>query len=326
MGPKFLADVLKDLPVETNPNLLVGFNTADDAGIYKINDKQAMVQTVDFFPPIVDDPYMFGQIAAANALSDIYAMGGKPLTGLNIVGFPPKMPPNVLTEMLKGGGDKVHEAGAVVVGGHSIKDSELKYGLAVTGIIDIDKIITNSNAQIGDKLYLTKSLGTGIITTAIKMNAADTESTENVMSQMCQLNKTACELMLKHDVHAATDVTGFGILGHAYELANGSKVSIKIGFNKLPIIPRAIEYAEAGNLTVGANANMEYLKDKVQISSDLKKAEIDILYDAQTSGGLLIAMSPEAGEKFLAEALSTGLTATEIGEVVEKGEFGIVVK
>ena len=321
-----MADVLNNLPVETNSNLLVGFNTADDAGIYKISDKQALVQTVDFFPPIVDDPYIFGQIAAANALSDVYAMGGKPLTALNIVGFPPQMPPYILTEILKGGGGKIREAEAVVVGGHSIKDNELKYGVAVTGIIDIDKIVTNSNAQIGDKLYLTKPLGTGIITTAIKKKAVDTESVENVMKQMTQLNKTACELMLKHGVHAATDVTGFGILGHAFEIANASGVSIKIDFGKLPIIPRAIEYAEAGNLTGGANANMEYLKDKVQISADLKKSELDILYDAQTSGGLLIALPPEAGEKFLAEAKSLGLTASEIGEVGEMSEFGIVVE
>lgn len=320
-----MADVLNNLPVETNSNLLVGFNTADDAGIYKISDKQALVQTVDFFPPIVDDPYIFGQIAAANALSDVYAMGGKPLTALNIVGFPPKMPPNILTEMLQGGGDKIREAGAVVVGGHSIKDNELKYGVAVTGIIDIDKIVTNSKAQVGDKLYLTKPLGTGIITTAIKNNAADTESVEFVMDLMTQLNKTVAELMLKHGVHAATDVTGFGILGHAYEIANASGVSIKISFDKLPIIPKAIEYAEAGNLTGGANANMEYLKDKVQISSKLKKAEIDILYDAQTSGGLLIALPPESGDKFLAEAKSLDLTVSEIGEVAEKSEFGIVV-
>jgi len=327
-----LADVLNNLPVDTNPNLLVGFNTADDAGIYKINDRQALVQTVDFFPPIVDDPYIFGQIAAANALSDVYAMGGKPLTALNIVGFPAVMPPYILTDILKGGGEKIREAGAAVVGGHSIKDKELKYGFAVTGIIDIDKIITNSNAQIGDKLYLTKPLGTGIITTAIKKNAADTESAEYVMKLMTQLNKTAAELMLKYGVHSATDVTGFGILGHAYEIANASGVSIKISFNRLPIIPRALEYAEAGNLTGGANANMGYLKDKVQISADLKKAELDILYDAQTSGGLLIVLPPEAGNKFLAEfnvetaGVSTYSFAAEIGEIVEKSEFGIVVE
>ncbi len=321
-----MADVLKDLPAQSNPNLLVGFNTADDAGIYKINDQQALVQTVDFFPPIVDDPYIFGQIAAANALSDIYAMGGKPLTGLNIVGFPPQMPPYILTEMLKGGGEKIREAGAALVGGHSIKDKELKYGVSVTGIIDIDKIITNSNAQVGDKLYLTKPLGTGIITTAIKRDAADTESAKYVMNLMTQLNKTACELMLKHNVHSATDVTGFGILGHAYELANASDVCIKIDYAKLPLIPKALEYAEAGNLTGGANANIEYLKDKVQISSDLKKAELDILYDAQTSGGLLISMSPEDGDKFMAEANTVDLTVAEIGEVVNKGELGIVVE
>ncbi|RKX19401.1 MAG: selenide, water dikinase SelD, partial [Candidatus Zixiibacteriota bacterium] len=234
--------------------------------------------------------------------------------------------PYILTDILKGGGEKIREAGAAVVGGHSIKDKELKYGFAVTGIIDIDKIITNSNAQIGDKLYLTKPLGTGIITTAIKKNAADTESAEYVMKLMTQLNKTAAELMLKYGVHSATDVTGFGILGHAYEIANASGVSIKISFNRLPIIPRALEYAEAGNLTGGANANMEYLKDKVQISADLKKAELDILYDAQTSGGLLIVLPPESGEKFLAESKSLNLSVSEIGEVVEKSQFGIVVE
>ncbi len=320
-----MADILKDLPVETDPNLLVGFNTADDAGIYKINEKQALVQTVDFFPPIVDDPFIFGQIAAANALSDIYAMGGRPLTALNIVGFPAGMPPYILTEMLKGGADKIHEAGAALVGGHSIKDKELKYGVSVTGIIDIDKIVTNSKAQIGDKLYLTKPLGTGIITTAIKKNAADIESAEYVMNLMTQLNKTACELMLKYGVHSATDVTGFGILGHAYEMASASGVSIKLDFGKLPLIPKAIEYAEAGNLTGGANANIDYLIDKVQILSDLKKAELDILYDAQTSGGLLIALPPEAGDKFMADARSQNLSVAEIGEVVEKSEFGIIV-
>ncbi len=321
-----MADILKDLPVENNPNLLVGYNTVDDAGIFKINDRQALVQTVDFFPPIVDDPYRFGQIAAANALSDVYAMGGMPLTALNIVGFPPQLPPYILSDILRGGGEKVHEAGAAVAGGHSIKDNELKYGLAVTGIIDIDKIVTNSNAKIGDRLYLTKPLGTGIITTAIKKNKADQESAEFVMNLMTRLNKTACELMLKHGAHAATDVTGFGILGHAYEMASASGVSIKIHFSKLPIIPRAIEYAEAGNLTGGANANMEYLRDKVQFVMNLKKAELDILYDAQTSGGLLIALPPEAGAKFLSEAISIGLTASEIGEVVGRSEFGIVME
>jgi selenide,water dikinase len=320
-----LANILKNLPDETDPNLLVGFNKADDAGVYKINDRQALVQTIDFFPPIVDDPYIFGKIAAANALSDIYAMGCTPLTALNIIGFPPKMPPYILDNILRGGSEKIREAGAAIVGGHSIKDNELKYGVAATGIIDIDKIVTNSGARVGDRLFLTKPLGTGIIATAIKKKTADAESIDYVANQMAQLNKTASELMQKHNVHSATDVTGFGILGHAYEMASASEVSIKIKFSQLPIIPKAIEYAESGNLTGGANDNEEYLRDKVQISSELKKGELDILYDAQTSGGLLIALPPESVEKFLAEALSLGLTVYEIGEVVDKCDFGIEV-
>ena len=316
-----MAEVLKDLPPSHNPSLLVGIETADDAGIYRLNDHQALVQTVDFFPPIVDDPYSFGQIAAANALSDIYAMGGTPLTALNIVAFPSTtMPPYILSQILQGGSDKIREAGAVVVGGHSIKDKELKYGIAATGIIDPDKIIRNVGAQVGDHLYLTKPLGTGIITTAIKHNAATPDDVLTVTAMMTQLNKVASELMVKHGAHAATDITGYGLLGHAFEMASGSGVSVSFNFDQLPLLPGSLQYAEAGHLTGGAAANQEYLEDKIELASHLSKSQQDILFDAQTSGGLLIALAPAAGARFFAEASLRGLSVWHIGEVVNQAK------
>lgn len=320
-----MAEVLTELPVETNPNLLVGFNKADDAGIYKISEKQALVQTVDFFPPIVDDPYAFGQIAAANALSDIYAMGGTPLTALNIVGFPAGMNPQILTEILRGGADKVHEAGAAIVGGHSIKDKELKYGIACTGIIDIDKIIKNEGALPGDIIFLTKRLGTGIITTAIKQNRAALHDINLVTAQMAQLNKIPAELMTKHGAHAATDITGFGLLGHAFEMADASGVSMEFEFSRLPLLPNVIAFARAGALTGGANANRDYLADKIKIAISLKKEETDILFDAQTSGGLLIALNKASADAFKADAAAVGLEVWQVGRVIEKSGPAIVV-
>lgn len=320
-----MADVLSSLPAESNCNLLIGFKNADDAGIYRINERQALVQTVDFFPPIVDDPYGFGQIAAANALSDIYAMGGTPLTALNIVGFPPEMPRVILQQILHGSSDKIHEAGAVIVGGHSIKDNELKYGVACTGIIDIDKIVSNAGAEAGDRLFLTKSLGTGIITTAIKQKMASDEDVEGVTAQMSRLNKEASDLMLKYGAHAATDVTGYGILGHAFEMAHASNVSIEITYRNLPVLHNVLKFAEAGALTGGAQANRDYLADKVEITSSLSKVQTEILYDAQTSGGLLISIGEESVEPFLKEADSLKLKVTHIGRVLKAGEHPILV-
>jgi selenide,water dikinase len=318
--------VLKGLRFSSDPNLLVGFNKADDAGIYKISETQALVQTVDFFPPIVDDPYAFGQIAAANALSDIYAMGGRPLTALNIVGFPPGMPPDVLVKILQGGADKVQEAGAAIVGGHSIKDKELKYGLACTGLIDIDKIISNDKARNGDHILLTKPLGTGIISTAVKQGKATEAVAAAVVAQMAALNKTAAELMVQHGVHAATDVTGFGVLGHGTEMADGSGVTLKLDFDRIPMIDNVIEYAEQGFLTGGASANQDFLKDRVRIPEKLSKARIDVLYDAQTSGGLLMAFAPDDAERFKAAAVSVGLSVFDIGVAVKRDVFSIIVE
>jgi selenide, water dikinase len=322
-----LVEVLKNLPATNNPNLLVGFETSDDAGIYRINDNEALVQTVDFFPPIVDDPYYFGQIAAANALSDIYAMGGRPLTALNIVAFPSStMPPEILSRILQGGAEKISEAGAVIVGGHSIKDKELKYGIAATGIIRIDKIIRNVGAAVGDHVYLTKPLGTGIISTALKHSAAAVEDITTVTRVMAQLNSIASELMVKCGAHAATDITGYGLLGHAYEMAFGSEVSIRFVFDKLPLLPNVLRYASEGHLTGGAAANREYLADKVDLAATLTSAQIEILFDAQTSGGLLIATTPQQGKQLVEEAETRGLVVNLVGEVIVREDRAILVR
>ena len=285
------------------------------------------MQTVDFFPPIVDDPYAFGQIAAANALSDIYAMGGKPLTALNIVGFPEGiMPPDILSKILLGGSEKIREAGAVIVGGHSIKDKELKYGVAVTGIIDISKIIRNIGAKVGDRIFLTKPLGTGLITTGIKRNMASQDDIDTVTASMTPLNNIASELMVECGAHAATDITGFGLLGHAYEMAHCSEVSIRFHLGKLPLLPNALKFAEDWAVPGGTNANMEYMADKVQLPPNLTDSHKFILHDPQTSGGLLIALSPEGAEKFSAMAQKRNLAAVEIGDVINKAAKEIIVE
>jgi len=322
-----LAEALKDLPQSVHPALLVGFNKADDAGVYRLNDSLALVQTVDFFPPIVDDPYFFGQIAAANALSDVYAMGGTPLTALNIVGFPAgKMPQSVLTDILRGGNDKIEEAGAVVVGGHSIKDNELKYGVAVTGVIDPDKVITNGGAKVGDVLFLTKRLGTGIITTGIKRNAVGPDLVKLVVEQMAALNRTAAELMIQHGAHAATDITGYGLLGHAFEMAEASGVSFEILAGALPVLPEAIELAGQGMNPGGANDNRAFLEGRVKIDSGLDKNLEHVLYDPQTSGGLFIALPAEKADALSAALEANDLPSKVVGRVVKKGDFTLSVK
>jgi len=318
--------VLKDLPQSTHPDLLIGFNKADDAGVYRLDERTALVQSVDFFPPIVDDPYFFGQIAAANALSDVFAMGGRPLTALNIVGFPlGTMSQNVLTEMLCGGSEKVEEAGAVVVGGHSIKDKELKYGLAITGVVDPGRIVTNAGARPGDQLFLTKALGTGIITTAIKGNAVSAELTQLVVAQMATLNRTAAELMLQHDVHAATDVTGFGLLGHALEMAEASGVSLRLSANIVPILPEALRLAGEGFNPGGADDNRSYLQDKIRIDNGVEKNLQQVLFDPQTSGGLLIAIPAARAEEFSKALQAAGLWEKIIGEVTARADRAILV-
>lgn len=321
-----MAEALSGLSQSTHPDLLVGFNKADDAGIFRLDDKTALVQTVDFFPPIVDDAYAFGQIAAANALSDVFAMGGRPLTALNIVGFPvATMPAEILGEILRGGGDKIEEAGAVVVGGHSIKDKELKYGVAVTGVVHPDRIVANDGAKPGDKLFLTKPLGTGVITTGIKRDVVDSKLAEIVIKQMAELNRTAAELMVKFDVHAATDITGFGMLGHALEVAEASGVSMTLFASQLPIIPEAKRLAGEGVIPGGANDNRAYLEGKVTVDPKVNQNIEKILYDPQTSGGLFIAIPAGKYEAFAAALRENGLPHTVVGEVTKRGATALVV-
>ncbi len=322
-----MAEVLKDLPQAEHPDLLVGFNKADDAGVYRLSESQALVQTVDFFPPIVDDPYFFGQIAAANAVSDVFAMGGRPLTALNIVGFPAsKMPKEILTEILRGGNDKIEEAGAVVVGGHSIKDNELKFGVAVTGIVDPRRVIRNDGAKTGDVLFLTKPLGTGIITTGIKRNAVDADLMRRVIEQMAALNQTAAELMIKYGARAATDITGYGLLGHAFEMADASGVSFEIDAGKLAVLPEAVVLAAQGMNPGGANDNRAFMEGRVQIDSGLDKNLEQVLYDPQTSGGLLVAIPSDNADEFSAALQKNDLPWEAVGRVVDAQTFALSVR
>ena len=321
-----MAEALKDIPHSSHPDLLVGYNKADDAGVFRINDHQALVQTVDFFPPIVDDPYNFGRIAAANALSDIYAMGGTPLTALSIVGFPSGMEACILTDILRGGTEKIEEAGAVIVGGHSIKDKELKYGLAVTGLVDPNRVMTNAGARPGDKLYLTKPLGTGLITTGIKQNRVSSQLATIVIKQMTQLNRKAAEAMIKCEANSATDITGYGLLGHAYEMAAASGVSIRIFSELLPLLPEALELAAAGMIPGGANANREFLEGKYTIEGDLDANLKHVLFDPQTSGGLFIAMPEENIEQFEKEAESRQVFVQQVGQVEALTGYPLIIE
>jgi len=322
-----LAEALAGVPHSSHPDLLVGFNKADDAGVYRLNSTQALVQTVDFFPPIVDDPYAFGQIAAANALSDVYAMGGVPLTALNIVGFPAGvMPAAILTDILRGGSDKVEEAGAVVVGGHSIKDKELKYGLAITGVVHPDKVITNSGARVGDLLFLTKPLGTGIIATAIKRNAVDNSLADLLIAQMATLNRVSSQLMVRFEAHAATDITGFGLLGHAFEMATGSGVSIRLFADALPLCPEVMLLAGEGFNPGGANDNRSFLQTHVSIAPGLNRNLEHILFDPQTSGGLLIAVAPQCADEFQSALRDNQLPDAIVGQVTARQNVTLIIE
>lgn len=279
--------------------------------------------TVDFFPPIVDDPFTFGQVAAANALSDVYAMGGRPITALNLLMVPAKMPPDIAANILRGGGDKIAEAGAVIAGGHSVKDNELKYGLSVTGLIHPDKIIKNIGARVGDRLILTKPLGSGIVSTAVKQNKAAADHVAALTANMIALNKAASEAMVALGAHAATDITGFGLAGHGYEMASGSGVTCEIEFAALKLLPGTIEYVKAGALTGGANATRMYLANKICLDSSLPDYASHIIHDPQTSGGLLIAIAPDKANELMARLSDAGVDAADIGRVVEKSDISI---
>ena len=315
------------LPLESHPNLLVGTETADDAGVFKITDDLALVQTLDFITPIVDEPFLFGQIAAANSLSDVYAMGGRPLTALNIVGFPREtLDLSILTEILRGGLMKVHEAGAVLLGGHTVNDLELKYGLSVPGGIHPGKIITNKGARTGDALILTKPLGTGIISTAKKAGMADAESAQEAVDSMLQLNRNAAEAMIGAGAHACTDITGFGLLGHGAEMAAGSGLSLRLFASQVPLLRRAKEYARSGLIPGGAYCNQDHFGVNIFFSPGVPESERILYFDPQTSGGLLIAVSRDRAEELLKRLQQTGVShAALIGEVVprEKGLISV---
>ncbi|WP_223068508.1 selenide, water dikinase SelD [Paenibacillus caui] len=319
IGPADLAQVIRSLPpAEPNPDLLVGLDTSDDAGVYRLTDELALVQTVDFFTPIVDDPYDFGQVAAANAISDIYAMGGKPLTALNIVAFPiHTLDKAVLSEILRGAGDKLKEAGVTLVGGHSIDDKEPKFGLAVTGLVHPDRVRTNAGAKAGDKLILTKPIGVGILTTSIKKDQLNEEEVARVTRVMTTLNKTAAETMEPYEVHACTDVTGFGLLGHASEMAKGSGTGIIISKDQVPFLPRVRELAEAGFVPGGTKNNFAHLEGSVTFPEGLDQIGQWMLCDAVTSGGLLISVAGAESGALLDALKKAGVEASLIGEVTE---------
>ena len=319
---------LKPLPLERHPNLLVGTETADDAGVFKLSEEMALVQTVDFITPIVDDPFVFGQIAAANSLSDVYAMGGKPLTAMNVIGFPRlSLDLSILTEILRGGLDKIHEAGAVLVGGHTVEDAELKYGLSVTGTVHPREILTNKASQAGDVLVLTKPIGTGIISTANKAEMADAEYLQGAAESMARLNQKAAESMARCRVHACTDITGFGLLGHVSEMARGSGLSFRLFYSRIPLLPGTKEYSAMGMVPGGAYCNQTHFGPEISFSDKVPEMERIILYDPQTSGGLLIALPRAEGEKLLRICREKGIgEASLIGEVVPREKSLVTVE
>jgi selenide,water dikinase len=323
-----LEKALKPLPLERHPRLLVGTETADDAGVYQIAEDLALVQTIDFITPIVDDPFDFGRIAAANSLSDVYAMGGTPLTVLNLMGFPRKrLDLAVMTEILRGGLEKIHEAGAVLLGGHTVEDDELKYGLSVTGTVHPRKILTNKGARPGDVLILTKKIGTGLVATAAKAGMVDPDALKTAVESMARLNKEAARAMASFDVHGCTDITGFGLAGHAAEMAGAAVLSFRLYYSQIPFLPGTQEYALTGLVPAGAYCNRDHFGKTTSFSSRVPDAERILLFDPQTSGGLLIALPPREGEALLKALRGRGVTeAALIGAVAPKEEKTIIVE
>jgi selenide,water dikinase len=326
MGPAALAQVLRSLNLPTDPRLLVGLEVSDDAAVYRLSDDTALVQTVDFFPPIVDDPSTFGAIAAANALSDVYAMGGRPILALAIAGFPEDMPPAVIGAILQGGADKVAEAGAVVAGGHTVIDQEPKYGLCVTGLVHPARLIAKAGTRPGDVLLLTKPLGTGTVTTALKRGLAHAEHVAAATASMLRLNRRAAELAVAAGVRSGTDITGFGLLGHAAELARNSAVGLEIWSEAVPLLPGALDYARADIFPGGLRRNRDYLLGDgyVRLGGGLDGARVELLFDPQTSGGLLLALPADAAAALLDAMRAAGESCWSIG-VVREGE-GIMVR
>ena len=315
-----LDTVLGKLARQHDPNVLVGFDFADDAGVYQIAPDQALVQTVDFFTPIVDDPYVFGQIAATNSLSDIYAMGGKPMSALTMVCFPENGDPKILEEMLAGGLSKMVEAGCTIIGGHSIRDEEIKLGYSVTGTVHPKKILANGGACEGDRLIFTKAIGTGVISTAIKRDKADFTWIRAAVRSMTTLNKVAAEVVIGGGfaVHSLTDVTGFGVIGHTREMALASDVSLRIQASRVPLLPGALECVRAGHVPGGLKANRQFAECCVEVEGNVSPDLVTLLYDPQTAGGLLISIAEADAERLLAELRNCGIEAAEIGEALAK--------
>ena len=325
LGAGILNRVLEKLPKgPKDENLLIGYDSRDDAAVYKVSDDTAFVQTLDFFPPMVDDPYTFGQIAAANALSDIYAMGGEVKTALNIVCFPETMDLNILGEIMRGGSEKVIEAGGTLAGGHSIQDSDVKYGLSVTGLVHPDRIYSNNGGYPGDVLILTKKLGVGIVCTASRVQEAKEEDMKEAVSSMIQLNKYASEICRKYEIHACTDVTGFSFLGHLHEMLDG-RLSAEVIAEQIPVISGAADYANEFLLTAAGQRNHNHVGPYVEFEH-VPFAMEEVLFDPQTSGGLLIAAAPDQAERLLVELREAGLPASAVGTLTEKKEKEIYVR
>ena len=318
VGAGVLSQLLEGIKVHRDPNLLVGFDKSDDASVYKVSDDLALVQTVDFFPPIADDPYLFGQIAATNALSDVYAMGGEPKLCLNIMAVPESMPRDAVHQMLRGGYDKVYEAGALITGGHSILDDEPKYGLAVTGFVHPDRVLTNSGAKPGDVLLFTKPLGIGVLSTAQKAEMLSPEGEALAYRLMTTLNMSARDAMVKYRVHACTDVTGFGLLGHACEMAQGSDVDLELHVGDIDLIPEAASLAQMGILPAGMYRNRTFAEPEVE-AGETELWQQDLLYDPQTAGGLLMAVDPADADALYQELKGCVPSAQRIGVVLPHG-------
>jgi selenide,water dikinase len=326
--PKVLSKILEHIPKPDDANILVDIETHDDAGVYKLNDETALIYTTDFFPPVCSDPHEFGEIAAANALSDVYAMGGTPLMALNLMMFSSeKIPLEAFADIIKGGQTKTTEAGAVILGGHTIEDYPPKYGLAVVGTVHPDKLITNAGAKPGDKLILTKPIGTGVITTAKRLDMVDNSIYQQALDQMKLLNKKAAELMQKYNANACTDITGFGLLGHTIEMAEASNVTVTIDSETIPVFPDAEELLDDGCIPGAIFRNREYIEEKVTVTESVRYNRLLLANDAQTSGGLLISVPAESADSLLSDIMQTGLhpNAAIIGEVKEKDSKYVVL-
>ena len=326
VGAGTLARMLEGFETHYDPRLIVGYDKSDDASVYVITDEVALVQTTDFFPPIVDDPYLFGQIAAANALSDVYAMGGEPRTALNIMCLPESMDKHTVHEILRGGYAKAYEAGAIITGGHTIHGAEPIYGLAVAGFVHPDKVLTNSGARPGDVLLLTKPLGVGVITTAAKADLVEAPVLERIYRQMATLNKAARDVLVNYPVHSCTDVTGFALLGHSFEMAQGSGCTLHIRAHAVPFHPEALELARMGFIPAGAYRNREYAQAGVQVKGQVEQALEDLFYDPQTSGGLLAAVPEKCAEECLQQLLAAGVEAARIGYVTEQQDAAVCLE